>query len=438
VKPRIRAVLSITIYLFLILAPLLLLLIGERPEGREFWREFAVALGFAGLSLMGLQFLPTARLPFLASIFSTEALYYVHHRISMLAFGLIVAHPTILLINNPDTYRLFNVFDAPSWVRPGIISVFAVAGLALSSVYRKQWAMKYEAWRILHNLLTLVAVTLSLRHIFGVGYYLSIPLQRVVWIAMALLWLSLLAYIRIIKPWIMLRHPYRLKELIKERGDSWTLVIEPVGHEGLSFMPGQFAWLTIGTSPFAIREHPFAMSSSAEHPQRLEFTIKELGDFTSTINGLPPGERVYVDGPYGTFSIDRCEASGYVFIAGGIGITPMMSMMRTLTDRGDERPVLLFYGNVTWDSVAFRDEIEALTQRLNLQVVHTLEESQEGVGAETGFITKEVLDRHLPGNRHALEYFICGPILMLDAVEDALADLDVPLPRMHSSRHEMA
>jgi len=437
VKPRIRAVLSIAIYLFLFLAPLLLLLVGQRPEGREFWREFAVALGFAGLSLMGLQLIPTARLPFLAGVFPVETLYYIHHRISVLAFGLILAHPTILLINNPNTHRLFNPFDGPSWARPGIISVLAVAGLALGPVYKKRLALKYEVWRILHNLLTVIAVALSLRHIFGVRYYLSMPLQRVVWMVMAFLWLSLLAYIRVIKPWIMLQHPYQLKEIIKERGDSWTLVIEPVGHEGLSFMPGQSAWLTIGTSPFAIREHPFAMASSAEHPQRLEFTIKELGDFTSTIGRLPPGERVYVDGPYGVLSTDQCEACGYVFIAGGIGITPMMSMMRTLADRSDERPVLLFYGNVNWDSVTFRDEIEILTQRLNLQVVHTLEEAQEGVGAETGFITKEVLDRHLPGNRHALEYFVCGPTPMLDAVEGALANLGVPLPRIHCSRHEM-
>jgi predicted ferric reductase len=274
-------------------------------------------------------------------------------------------------------------------------------------------------------------------HILGARYYLSIPRQRVLWRTVTLLWLSPLAYVRIIKPWILRRRPYELKELIEERGDSWTLVVEPVGHEGLRFMPGQFAWLTIGTSPFAIREHPFAIASSAESPQRLHFTIKEMGDFTSTIGRLSPGESVYVDGPYGSFSVDRHEASGYVFIAGGIGITPVMSMLRTLADRGDKRPVVLFYGNATWNSVVFREEFESLVQRLNLQVVHVLEQAQEGYEGETGFITSELLDRYLPEDRLALEYFVCGPTPMLDGLEHALQRIDVPLPRIHARRHEM-
>ena len=65
----------------------------------------------------------------------------------------------------------------------------------------------------------------------------------------------------------------------------------------------------------------------------------------------------------------------HVLIAGGIGITPMMSMIRTLADRGDARPVILLYGSKDWDSITFREELEALKARLNLTIVHVLAES---------------------------------------------------------------
>ena len=62
----------------------------------------------------------------------------------------------------------------------------------------------------------------------------------------------------------------------------------------------------------------------------------------------------------------------HVLIAGGVGITPMMSMIRTLADRGDKRPVILLYGSKDWESITFREELETLKARLNLTVVHVL------------------------------------------------------------------
>jgi ferredoxin-NADP reductase len=80
---------------------------------------------------------------------------------------------------------------------------------------------------------------------------------------------------------------------------------------------------------------PKANWPRAEHPDAKEFTIKALGDFTELLIGLRPGRRVYLDGPHGQFTIDGVRSSGFVFIAGGVGITPMMSILRTLADRGD-------------------------------------------------------------------------------------------------------
>ncbi|MFO1425831.1 MAG: hypothetical protein U1F11_02435 [Steroidobacteraceae bacterium] len=157
-------------------------------------------------------------------------------------------------------------------------------------------------------------------------------------------------------------------------------------------MPGQFAWLTLRASPFAMREHPFSIASSPEQPQRIEFAIKELGDFTATIKDIRPGEIAWVDAPYGDFGIDRCAgAQAAVFVAGGIGIAPILSMLRALAERGDRRPLWLFYGNRVLERVAFREELDRLAQRLDLKVVHVLLEPPADWSGERGFVSQQVL-----------------------------------------------
>jgi ferredoxin-NADP reductase len=149
------------------------------------------------------------------------------------------------------------------------------------------------------------------------------------------------------------------------------------------------------------------------------------------------GEKVFVDGPYGAFSMDRApQAPGYVFVAGGVGVAPIMSMLRTLADRGDRRPLLLLYGNRRWERVLYREELDALRARLDLRLVHVLGEPPPEWGGERGLVTRETLDRHLPGNRQELEYFACGPTAMTRSVEKSLASLGVRSARVHTELFE--
>lgn len=152
---------------------------------------------------------------------------------------------------------------------------------------------------------------------------------------------------------------------------------------------------------------------------------------------MEPGQRAYLDGPYGVFSVDRNLASSYVFIAGGIGITPIMSMLRTLADRSDERPLTLVYASKTWDEVIFREEIDRLCMRLTLRVIHVIEQPDDSWGGERGFVNAEILGRYVPKDRKEVDYFICGPDPMMDAVEEALTELEVPLGQIHSERYNL-
>jgi 3-phenylpropionate/trans-cinnamate dioxygenase ferredoxin reductase subunit len=213
----------------------------------------------------------------------------------------------------------------------------------------------------------------------------------------------------------------------------------PVGHSGLTFSPGQFAWLTLRASPFRAKEHPFSIASSAADNRSLEFTIKELGDFTRTIKDVKVGDVAYVDGPHGVFTCAHYRhASSLVFIAGGIGIAPIMSMLRTLADRRDSRPLRLIYGNRRWDGVVFREEIERLESRLNLTVIHVLQEPPTDWLGLTGVLSEDVVRAALPASIKGVIFFVCGPKPMSVSVQRTLHKLDVPLHRVHCELFDMA
>jgi predicted ferric reductase len=228
---------------------------------------------------------------------------------------------------------LLNSFTAPWRARFAALSTYALIALVVMALGRARLKLSYEVWHLTHILLAVVAVVAGILHMVGWSFYLADPWKRALWIGLSLSWMALLAYVRLVKLLFILRRPHRVVAVRQERAQSWTLSMQPDGHAGFGFRPGQFGWLTVYGSPFKISAHPFSLSSSAEDGGgRVEMTIRELGDFTADIGKVPVGRRVYLDGPYGAFTAGH-PADMHVLIAGGVGITPMMSMLRTLADR---------------------------------------------------------------------------------------------------------
>jgi predicted ferric reductase len=425
------------LYFAVLLAPLIVIMIGPRPAPREFWRELSVALGFTGLALVGVQFIPTSRLRVFSNLFSMDEVYYYHARAAVVGFVLIVAHPLILILFNPTTVRLLNPLTAPERAVFGLVALLALITLIVTSIFRKQLGIKYEVWRVIHALSAVLMVLTAMGHMLLVDYYLSTLAQQILWISLAVVWMGLILNNWLAKPLRQTQQPYRISELHQEVKGVWRMKLTPDDHPGIRFIPGQFAWLSIRRPAFTLRQHPFSIASSAEDMSSLEFAIGEAGDFTSKLGQIPVGTVVYLDGPHGAFSIDKRPGPGYVFIAGGIGSPPLMSMLRTMADRQDKTPTWLFYGNVDLDSIAFEEELLALEQTLNLRVIHVLEEAPDDWEGETGFITAEVLERHLPDNRNDLIYFMCGPIPMINAVESALIEINVPLENVYTEQYDL-
>jgi predicted ferric reductase len=282
-----------------------------------------------------------------------------------------------------------------------------------------------------------------LKHIFVIGRYTSTPIMQMAWMVYVIMIIVLIVRYKIYTPLKNWKEPWEVVENRKEHGDAHTLVLKPVGHNGWTFEAGQFAWVKTGRTPLHLGQHPISLSSRGDtSPDRsVAFTIKNLGDWSGKeVPALEAGRRVWLDGPYGVFTMDRNQAMGYVLIAGGVGITPLYSMLQTMAGREDMRPVILFYGAGNPESLIFREQLLALESsgQLNLKFVPVIDKSHEGWEGETGFIDAALMKKYLPRQYQRFMYLICGPKPLMDAMEKVLPHLGVLPQNIITERFDMA
>lgn len=422
------------IYLLLGLIPMGIAIAGELPEFRTFWIEFGVALGFIGLSMFALQFLYSGRFERIAPRFGKDNIINFHREIGITAFLLIMAHPVVLIFADPEFIAYFD--PTVNFMRAIALSFVTVAIIAItvSSIWRMTFKLQYEHWRLLHGFLALAIVFIGVVHAMQVSHYLEPLWKKIALGAVMAPAMFLTIHTRFVRPWRNKNKPYKVTDVREELGNCWTITIEPEGHKKMDYSPGQFAWITIGPTPFSLQQHPFSFSSGAREPV-IKFTATAEGDFTSTWKDIEPGTRAWLEGPFGSFTPDR--ESHLFLIMGGIGVTPAMSMLRTMRDENDPRKAVLIYANTTWEEITFREELEELRRQIDLQVIHLLEEPPEEWDGETGLVHKDLLEKYLPDQPNDYMYFICGPEPMMDIAGIALHDLEIKWSRIYMERFQI-
>ena len=438
---KVTGKLWVSLYCFLVLTPLIILLAGPKFIGRPALLDLSVSLAFVGLAIMALQFILTARIKEINSPFGTDIVYFFHRQIGIAAFLLVISHPIFLFILDSRYLRFLNVFSTPLRNQLGVGAVVLLIGVVWMAEYRQKLKIPYWFWKLWHGIFASVMIPFALYHIFTGGNYIDLPWKKGLWIVYSILFTLTVLYTRVIYPLRLIRNPYKVTQVKQERGGVWTITMEPVNHKGFQFMPGQFAWITAWKTPFSDSEHPFTISSSSEEKNSYQMSIKNLGKFTAKIQTLEPGDKVFVDGPYGYFSMDRYpETHRLCLIAGGIGITPIMSMLRSMADRNDQRPVLFFYCNQEWEPLTFREEVEDLQKRLNMKLVFTIERPPQDWKGEKGFLNSSILNKYLPPEWKSgkTEVFLCGPVPMMNAVEKAILATGFPESQIHTERFALA
>ncbi len=438
----VRGALWFGAYLTLILFPLIVGAVAHGDAaGRPFHTQFGVACGLVSLSIMAFQYTMISKVKTVAGAFGQDALLHFHKLMGMLALVLLMAHAVLMLLSGYPAEWLNPFAPENPWaMRWGVIAGYLLVLLTLVSLLRKPLRLSYGWWQMSHAWLADAVVLMGLVHVLMFGSFSRSPAMRATFAVYSVIVLTLGIKYRLVRPLRMWSKPWVVVENRKEKGDSRTLVLKPSGHEGFTFEPGQFAWISTARTPLHKDRHPISFSSRAYDygPAEIAFTIRDLGDWSGEIvPKLEPGRRVWVDGPYGVFSADREQGMGYVLIGGGVGVTPMMSICATLAERGDRRPVILFFAGRDLDSLTFDEEFRALEKRMNLKIVYVIERPPENWKGEKGYLNQEILKRHLPAQHKRFQYFICGPPPMMDMVEKALPALGVPPQNIHSERFDM-
>lgn len=195
--------------------------------------------------------------------------------------------------------------------------------------------------------------------------------------------------------------------------------------EGFDYLPGQFMFITLGKEEAQMTKH-FTISSSPTEEHHLEMTKRLTGHpFSDALASLEPGDEVMIEGPHGSFTF-KGEHNKIGLLSGGIGITPLRSMIRYSTDKRLDTKIALLYSNRDEDDIAFRDDLEAMRkQNPNLDVMYTLTGPNQIWKGATGRIGEEMVVKFVPDYMERV-FFTSGPRKMVEAMVSLLNNLSVP------------
>ncbi|HSM73041.1 MAG TPA: hypothetical protein VK852_00300, partial [Desulfobacterales bacterium] len=267
-------------------------------------------------------------------------------------------------------------------------------------------------------------------HSFAVGADLQQTSMRTLWIVAFIVAVGVFIAHRIIRPVRLRRRPWRVVDVQEEmEGVNTVKLVPPESGSVYDYLPGQFQFITFFRDRgLPVEEHHWTISSSPTQKGYVTSTIKSLGDFTATIKDTRPGDTAAVHAPFGRFSYAlHPEEKDLVFIAGGIGITPLMSMLRHMRDTRDTRSVLLLYGNPDADRIVFRDELEQIDagEHPRLKVVHVLSDPGENWTGERGMIDGERIAKYCGHDLSRKVFYVCGPPPLIEGVVSALQERGV-------------
>ncbi len=430
-------------YLLTALIPLLLARLTSAAP-MDAWEYAAAAMGVIALWGMTVQFVTSGRFEAVSGQLGIDKIMAFHKfAASWLALALVL-HPLAYVfptwLDNPDLgwIRLRFYLTDPAY-RTGVIALSSVLVMIISSILRDWLPWPYEAWRLAHLLLGALAVLAGLHHAWAVGRFSADGALAWFWGATALGVITVIGVLYGWRWWLLHRRPWRLAAIRQRAERMWELDIQPApGTPAMDYFAGQFVWMTEGKRRFPLFDHPFSIADSPQRPG-LSLLIKEAGDFTNQIGHLPEGRVIGIDGPYGEFTTQAHPAQAYLLFGGGVGIAPLLGIIRDMVARGETRPVRLAYAVGQPANFACLEELRAAANSLDLKLWLMSEDPPLEADMTLGRLSREHLSSMLEGLDPAhSKALLCGPGPMVVAVSDMLLDLGMPMQNVVYERFDYA
>jgi predicted ferric reductase len=382
--------------------------------------NIAALVGTAGFAT---TLLLSVRLGFVERLFGgLDRLYRVHRFVGCASLILILSHALLLTWSKAaqsgsgSAVELF-LPSAGLRIFAGVIALVGMTtALALTLLVR----LKHETFVYVQRSLGLVFILASY-HVFRVegtkAYSRALTVYMGVLSALAI---AAFVYRSILGRYLIRTYDYRVTEVNRLDRSVAEIVLVPHG-KPLSFESGQFVFVSIAHRAVGREAHPFSTASSPNDPN-LRIVVKALGDYTTDLVNLEPPASAKVEGPYGRFSYGRIANPDQVWIAGGIGVTPFLSMARCL-EANDHR-IDFYYCTEGSDQAYFLDELfEISDHNLSFRVIPIRKVS-------LGHINVEDI-RGVSRNLETKDFLICGPPAMIKNLKTQLLELGVPKEQIH-------
>lgn len=384
--------------------------------------------GLSGLALFCWSVILSARLKVFGRLFmGLDNMYRAHHLISCFALILLLIHPMLLTTR----YLLSSPISAYEFLKPsleapfrflGSITLASFMGLMLLTLYVN---MRQERLVLAMRLLGLL-VFLGGLHAILVG---GSDINSLIWLQIYIL--GLIAAAAAVYVYRSLFHGNFAKfydysvASIKHKNDIIELHLEPK-EKPIAFLPGQFAFVKLDSDGVLGQSHPFSISSAPSQTQ-LRFSIKQLGDYTSALSQARVGQSVKIDAPYGSFSDEVVKNNRQVWVAGGIGVTPFLSMAASLDD---SRQVDMYYSVKDDQEAVYLSELNKVAanhKNFSIKLINT---------TKSGFLTAESIVAECQNLQDAA-FLVCGPPAMMKSLRAQLRKSGVRNSNIHTEEFSL-
>lgn len=391
--------------------------------------SIADILGLLATYFALIQFMLMGRIPWIERAFGMDRLASFHRVNGYAAIILILLHPIFMTFHHmvEDQTNYFNayltLFTEHSYTILALIAEILFVGVVLSSMYIARKHLKFETWYYVHLMVYLAIIIVPFHQFTNGTTFVGNPVARDFWLglyAFVALNIVVLRFGRIVFDY--LRYDFTVSRIVHETPTVTSVYIKAKNVERLKIKPGQFILVRVLNKKLWWQEHPFTVSW-IPHDDELRISVRNVGDYTADIQELKPGAKVAVSGPFGRFTVDVAVTKKRLFIAGGIGITPLRSLAEQASENNDD--AVLLYANKDSSDVPLKDEIDAL----HLKKIYVY--SDERIkNAEFGRIDAELVKKLVSDYKHR-DIYLCGPPPMIAGLVRDLTAFGVPVEQMH-------
>ena len=378
---------------------------------------------------------------FIEKHFGMPQMFEVHGVMSV-ALSILVLFHVIIQWNGLQWVTDMSLVSQTGWVAVIALlfvmytGIFSLSGMFVNTnpklrKFKEANPRELSLW--LHRL-AIVSVIFVYFHLYNLPFLVNnLPFM----VLLTAYTVYVLGYYAVWKIKVQMLPKYKLTKHYRGTPSIWVLEFEPVDGKIPEYNPGEYYWIYFKDGDISREGHPFSTSSAItnRYNNTIEFMIKDAGDWTDSLKNVDVGNIATLEGPHGDMYPqeiqDLDESVPFTLLAGGIGLTPMLSIARHAHEIGSQREIHLVWGLSYEEDLFMLEELEKMKKANPNFHVHIIFSNEEVEGYPFGFISPEYLAEVGADNYINGHFFVCGPELMINATKRILDYGNVPYGQRH-------